>query len=707
MASTAKCPFCGAVVTSDQKQCPDCGADNLHYVEDRPERITHPTTIDELKEYCAERGMPLLRMRFFIGEDYKEPRAFGIYRDGDCFTVYKNKADGSRAVRYSGTDEKYAVNELWQKLLQECHNRGIYPDGRDVPDRAGNTRRLQPKKRAKRIILFIAIALFACLVIYSKVDSCVTSKPLSKGYYFWNNTPYYTEGGSYYYNMKWYSYDDTGWKLADKPKNSIGLRRSYRGDTVAAEWGIRAIPLHEVPEKGYYQYGSLYYCDKDTHWHKYDTLDKCWISSSAPSASDNQRLLFLSDYYLGPDFREDMPGFDYLTDSGYYRKDGKTWHYDKYWYLYDGKGWKKADSPGKINTPYFKGVECQEEWDIRPFLTGKPREGYYRYDNQAYYYSTKVGSSSKWAEYDTSDRQWGYSRGFPANDSEGYLLYPEDYYGGSSFPAEWQGRDYEFKEGYYRYQGVTYYFSKKSPEWQYVFFPKYGEQLYRYENGWRRSDYPVGNLSSYYEGLNCQKAWECTDFHLPEMPECGYYRYEDDLYYAIQIRNDPKKTSYTISEYSARNPWYLCKSGYWAKSSFPIFDANDYLIHPEDYYLGADYSAEWGKQAFFSPETNGYYTINNNIYYKSGQGWYKKTSYSGWKELGYSPLVGDIDVDYAGYSMPGSGKDFYTWQNEERQRELEVKQKNNNSNNRWGSDRWDNDDYDDWDAGDTDWDSDW
>ena len=27
MASTGKCPFCGAVETSDQKQCPECGAE--------------------------------------------------------------------------------------------------------------------------------------------------------------------------------------------------------------------------------------------------------------------------------------------------------------------------------------------------------------------------------------------------------------------------------------------------------------------------------------------------------------------------------------------------------------------------------------------------------------------------------------------------------------------------------------------------------
>ena len=105
MASTGKCPFCGAVVTSDQKNCPDCGSENPYYSEDLPRQILQPKTLSELKEYCAERGMPLLRMRFFIGVNNQEPRVYGIYQEGSRFIVYKNKSDGSRAVRYDGPDE--------------------------------------------------------------------------------------------------------------------------------------------------------------------------------------------------------------------------------------------------------------------------------------------------------------------------------------------------------------------------------------------------------------------------------------------------------------------------------------------------------------------------------------------------------------------------------------------------------------------------
>ena len=132
-ASTGKCPYCGSVLRSDEKRCPGCGAVNKGYIEDKPRTIRQPKTIEELKEYCAERGMPLLRMRFFVGEDFKEPKAFGIYRDGKDVVVYKNKADGSRAVRYKGPDEAHGVDELFRKLLDECHSRGIYPDGERPP----------------------------------------------------------------------------------------------------------------------------------------------------------------------------------------------------------------------------------------------------------------------------------------------------------------------------------------------------------------------------------------------------------------------------------------------------------------------------------------------------------------------------------------------------------------------------------------------
>ena len=205
-ASTGECPFCHGTVRSDEKTCPNCGAKNPHYVADTPRRIFHPKTIEELKEYCAERGMPLLRMRFFIDEDYREPRAFGIYREGDRFVVYKNKDNGSRAVRYDGPDEAYAVNELFQKLLSECHNRGIYPDRE--PGAGSASVRSQGQMSAGKalgkgcgvlaLITLIIMALVGIVVAFAAFASRIQLHKDDGYYRYPDQSIYYQDGYSDY-----------------------------------------------------------------------------------------------------------------------------------------------------------------------------------------------------------------------------------------------------------------------------------------------------------------------------------------------------------------------------------------------------------------------------------------------------------------------------------------------------------------------------
>ncbi len=129
MPSVEKCRYCGSDIRSDEENCPGCGAPNAFFVGDGvPSLSPRPRTMEDLKDFAVEHSLPLERMRFYVDRDYRESRAYGIYRDGDKFIVYKNKADGSRAIRYSGPDEERAVGELYDKLLSECHNRGIYPE---------------------------------------------------------------------------------------------------------------------------------------------------------------------------------------------------------------------------------------------------------------------------------------------------------------------------------------------------------------------------------------------------------------------------------------------------------------------------------------------------------------------------------------------------------------------------------------------------
>ena len=115
-----KCEYCGAFMNDTDKTCPNCGAVNKHH-----KRVADhtPQNIEELKKWYEDRNLPPYETtRFFIGIDYKKPKAFGIYEENGEFIVYKNKADGSRAVRYRGSDEAYAVNEIYLKLKSEILN---------------------------------------------------------------------------------------------------------------------------------------------------------------------------------------------------------------------------------------------------------------------------------------------------------------------------------------------------------------------------------------------------------------------------------------------------------------------------------------------------------------------------------------------------------------------------------------------------------
>lgn len=109
------CNFCGAEILTTDEKCPNCGAVNKNYVRTSADT---PKTIEELKAWCDERGIKLDKLHMHIGENYKKPKAFGIYKEGNEFIVYKNKDTGQRAIRYQGTDEEYAVNELFQKIRE-------------------------------------------------------------------------------------------------------------------------------------------------------------------------------------------------------------------------------------------------------------------------------------------------------------------------------------------------------------------------------------------------------------------------------------------------------------------------------------------------------------------------------------------------------------------------------------------------------------
>ena len=280
LTSTGQCPFCGGVLRSDQKTCPNCGAENPGYVKDTPRIIQKPRTIEELKEYCAERGMPLLRMRFFLGEDYRKPKAFGIYRDGNDVVVYKNKADGSRAVRYKGPDEEHAVNELFQKLLSECHNRGIYPDGKPIERSGGaSSTRSGGGSRKKNSGCGFTVFHFQliCLMLVIMVFVFRGCSHRNDGYYrAGNGTVYYRDGNDWYYSVD---------------------------DGVSDEWHV----TYFFPESNYedYRLGKQW----DSEWGVSNVRDSdVWEDSHSSSSSD-------SDSWSSSDYDSwDSGGTDWSSD---------------------------------------------------------------------------------------------------------------------------------------------------------------------------------------------------------------------------------------------------------------------------------------------------------------------------------------------------------------------------------------------------------
>lgn len=183
-----KCSDCGRFYEETDAKCPFCGASNS-----RAPQEDMPQTIEELKAFCLSKGMPLDQMRFFIGEDYKKPRAFGIYRDeNDRFIVYKNKADGSRSVRYEGPDEAYAVKALYLKLQSEVQLRRESGEISPIWDGHAPSKRIRVITTAALVVLVLVM-----LALFGYLDD-----DPRRGYYCYDNSYYYYQDG-------WYGYDDS------------------------------------------------------------------------------------------------------------------------------------------------------------------------------------------------------------------------------------------------------------------------------------------------------------------------------------------------------------------------------------------------------------------------------------------------------------------------------------------------------------------
>ncbi len=210
-----KCEYCGEFFSDSEPQCPYCGGPNNQL---KRTAEGQPATIEELLQFAQNKNIPLEKIRFFIGVDYREPKAFGIYKDEGTgnFVVYKNKADGSRAVRYEGKDEAYAVNEIYQKLREEIlrNNEKNAPANSGTSYNAGEDDETRKNRKKFRLLLF-GFILLAAVTLFVAI-----------GYSSLRGTS--GNGGGFFYHGGGYerSYDDN-----DNDGDSGGSDTEYHSDT--------------------------------------------------------------------------------------------------------------------------------------------------------------------------------------------------------------------------------------------------------------------------------------------------------------------------------------------------------------------------------------------------------------------------------------------------------------------------------------------
>lgn len=213
-----KCEYCRGLMEDTDEKCPNCGAVNDHV---RRTAIDSPKTIEELKQWYIEHNLPPEETtRFFIGKNYTEARAFGIYEDEAAhkFVVYKNKDDGTRAIRYEGPDEEYAVNELYIKLKEEIinqKNNNISQNAGRSTGRSGRNLIKSAKKFFIGYIIFLVIILVFCGAFLS------LGRNKKNGYYRYNDEYYYYQNGS------WYEYDNDWNKIYNVPSELQNNKQEY------------------------------------------------------------------------------------------------------------------------------------------------------------------------------------------------------------------------------------------------------------------------------------------------------------------------------------------------------------------------------------------------------------------------------------------------------------------------------------------------
>lgn len=247
-----QCDYCSSYIDDTEETCPNCGAPNARYTR---KAVETPATIEQLQQWYRDHNLPDPEVtRFFIGVDYKQPKAFGIYRSGDRVIVYKNKADGKRAIHYDGGDEAYAVNEIYLKLKETI-----------ADQKARNTSLSGSARKPKQKMSLLKKAAVTLLVLFS-LSFCTyfLTKP-SQGYYQYN-------GQQYYYLDDWYVFGPGGWQLTTVDSTLADSADDYY-ESSSYSSGYGTTDFSETEFYSHWAESSHSDWDSDSNWDSGDSWD--------------------------------------------------------------------------------------------------------------------------------------------------------------------------------------------------------------------------------------------------------------------------------------------------------------------------------------------------------------------------------------------------------------------------------------------------
>ena len=340
--ATLNCEYCGHLIADTDEQCPNCGVVNSHY-----KRFSDgtPRTIEELKSWYKARNLPPEEVtRFFIGRDIREPRAFGIYEENGKFIVYKNKANGQRAIRYQGRDEAYAVNELYLKLKEEILNQKRHNQQKKEISDAEYQRNLewarrQSKKNANRSkkpcmgvfgIIALCMAIFMIptfifsIIMMSNVTSFFIENLVTEYAQDYTYEDYYVDQDENLYFLEKYDIDKQAfvWWAYDNDTKTWDYYQDYAADHYEPIIGPEQV-LFDKPYDAYWEYTE----NRDLEWEEYLSRD---ISRSRFYIDEGHHEKPSDKYYY---YNDKL--YYYLNDehSSYGTTDNTGW------YLYEDDEW--------------------------------------------------------------------------------------------------------------------------------------------------------------------------------------------------------------------------------------------------------------------------------------------------------------------------------------------------------------------------------